>query len=163
MPNATHQAYALHAPRPPLPSDHTPEQLVSPLCFSSSLEQSLNVQAGQERQEGQEQGGFPSKAFSHEAIDTDAISTQPEMSGKVLSLNDVAQLGSDASERCGRGVVLHVPALSVPAVGDASSPRRRSTLLLWSVWWVLAFGAHAIISNYYQTQFYRIDPQGNFG
>jgi len=31
-------------------------------------------------------------------------------------------------------------------------------VLLWSAWWVMALGSHAMIANYYQTQFSEIDP-----
>ena len=37
------------------------------------------------------------------------------------------------------------------------------TVAAWSAWWVLAYGAHTILSDYYQTAFYSRDKDGNFG
>lgn len=36
-------------------------------------------------------------------------------------------------------------------------------ILLWSLWWLMGFGASNIITNYYQTQFYDIESDGDFG
>ena len=38
-----------------------------------------------------------------------------------------------------------------------------SIALAWSTWWVFSYGAHTILSDYYQTAFYSRDKDGNFG
>eukprot|EP00052_Salpingoeca_macrocollata_P016259 m.130633 g.130633 ORF g.130633 m.130633 type:complete len:437 (-) comp19989_c0_seq4:42-1352(-) len=46
---------------------------------------------------------------------------------------------------------------------DVVAMYQEGTVLVWSVWWSLGFGAAYIAGNYYQTQFSDIDEQGSFG
>lgn len=36
-------------------------------------------------------------------------------------------------------------------------------VIMWSSWWIFGLVAHSIVSNYYQNQFYDIEPNGKFG
>jgi hypothetical protein len=40
---------------------------------------------------------------------------------------------------------------------------RDNLVCVWSVWWIFGLLNHSIVSNYYQNQFYDIDPKGKFG
>ena len=40
---------------------------------------------------------------------------------------------------------------------------RDNVVSVWSVWWIFGLLNHSVVSNYYQNQFYDIDPNGKFG
>lgn len=45
-------------------------------------------------------------------------------------------------------------------ITDMYGPR---LIRVWSLWWVFAYATYSIITNYYENEFYEIDPNGAFG
>eukprot|EP00854_Cymbomonas_tetramitiformis_P014727 gene14727-17402_t len=57
----------------------------------------------------------------------------------------------------------HIGNIFGSVLGQLRGMYAHAIILLWSLWWLMGFGASNIITNYYQTQFYDIESDGDFG
>jgi len=49
------------------------------------------------------------------------------------------------------------------SLSEMSSLYNSFHVRIWTLWWIFSYSSSNIISNYYQNQFYAIDPNGKFG